>query len=56
MERRRYTEMLRIAKLTARNWTSDASAIAASRKLETILDELDSLKNVRTDVGLSRPR
>jgi polysaccharide biosynthesis transport protein len=53
MERRRYTEMLRITKLRARNWTQDPAALAASRKLETILDEIDSLKNVRTEVSMT---
>jgi polysaccharide biosynthesis transport protein len=53
MERRKYTEMLRITKSAARNFNSDPAAIAASRKLKAILDELDELKNVRTEVGLT---
>lgn len=50
-ERRRYTEMLRIAKVRARNWNNDPAAIAASKKLAVILEELDELKKIRTDVA-----
>jgi polysaccharide biosynthesis transport protein len=53
LERRRYQEILRITKTRARNFNSDPAALAFSHKLEGILDELDELRNMRTDVGLT---
>ena len=53
MERRRYTEFLRLTMATARHPNSDAGTIMVSHKLEAILDELDELKNARIDVGLT---
>ncbi len=53
MERRRYTELLAYAKQTTRDFNGDSYAIALKRKLEMVLDELDELRNVRTEVGLT---
>ncbi len=53
IERRRYTQQLQFTKRRARNWASDPSAIEASRKLKDILDEMNGLQNVRTEVAMT---
>ena len=53
VERRRYAEFLEYTKRTARNLNSDGAAIAAARKLKAIMDEMEELRNVRTEVGLT---
>jgi capsular exopolysaccharide synthesis family protein len=52
-EQRYYTEMLEYMQRSTRNFNSDGYAIALKRKLEAVLDQLDELKNVRTQVGLT---
>jgi capsular exopolysaccharide synthesis family protein len=53
MERRRYTELLEYARRTTRNFNGDGYANALKKKLEMVLDELDGLRNLRSDVGLT---
>ncbi len=53
VERRRYTEILENTKQVTRNFNADPLARYASLKLKRILDELDELKNIRTDVSLN---
>jgi capsular exopolysaccharide synthesis family protein len=53
MERKRYTEILENTKEVSRNFNADPLARHASHKLKRILDELDELKNIRTEVSLN---
>jgi succinoglycan biosynthesis transport protein ExoP len=53
LERRKYTEILEFTKRTTRNFNSDPYAIAASHKLQVILEDLDGLRNIRTQVALN---
>lgn len=53
LERRKYTEYLQYAKQTTRNFDNDGAARAVAKKLSMVLDEIDELKNIRTEVGLN---
>jgi capsular exopolysaccharide synthesis family protein len=53
MDRHKYTELLENAKHTSRNFNTDPFARAVSRKLDGILEDMDELKNIRTEVGLN---
>jgi capsular exopolysaccharide synthesis family protein len=53
LERRKYTELLENTKLTSRNFNGDPFARHVSRKLGHIMDEMDELKNIRTEVALT---
>lgn len=52
-QRQRYTEYLEMTTRAARNPNSDLAAQHASRKLTAIMDEMDRLKNLRTEVGMT---
>jgi capsular exopolysaccharide synthesis family protein len=53
LERRRYTELLEYSRRSTRSFNDDPYANALKKKLEIVMDELDDLRNVRTDVSLS---
>ena len=52
-ERHRYAEFLEYTKRTARSFNQDGAAFAAARKLKAIMEEMEELRNVRTEVGLT---
>jgi polysaccharide biosynthesis transport protein len=53
MDRHKLTKMLEIAKRRSRNFNADPAARAFSEELESIMDEIAELKNVRSEVGLT---
>ncbi len=53
IERHQIQEMLQSSMRTSRSPNREPAARATAKKLDMILDEIESLKNVRTEVGLT---
>jgi capsular exopolysaccharide synthesis family protein len=52
-QRHRYQEYLEYTVRAARHPNTDGAARAAARKLEAVMDEIEELKNIRTEIGLT---